>query len=527
MPTFLNFQDFCEDLKEITTTKIMNKRKFHSDGLFSEQIFGPLKNYTCQCGVYYGISKVGHICEICGVDIVNSDERRKRFAKIILPIPVINPVFYDLLITLGGVSLKSALEELMKNEKSIMYLDDSEFIITTNSEQIPKNTQTWEKLDAIKKIVSDLANNLSQEIYNWKIIKDNIDKLIINHIIVLPPDLRPAAKGISKNNQIVDKINRYYVQILTKKESMNSTIVNIHTNKNLFYTYFKQIQKDVNELYSHILEKMSKKEGLIRGNILGKRIDFSGRAVIVPEPTLNLEECILPYKMVLEIFKLPIAKNLIEINKFKLLNKAIAFVDECIQTSSPVLFNLCQKIIKGEVCILNRQPSLHRLGMLGFKIKVALDSVIKIHPLVCHPFNSDFDGDSCATDISYFYKNKCINCHIRDLKDNPLTQKYKTKTKNNGTIISKYKILEDIFIKAIDPKTGTVNNKKIIEFSVHENIEMYKIHDTKNRFKDFHSSYDHSLIIYDENEKIIKEVSPKELLKNPKGKYFIKKGKLK
>lgn len=396
MPKFLNFQDFCEDLKEVTTTKIMNKKKFHPNGLFSEQLFGPLKNYTCQCGTYYGISHVGQKCEICEVDIVNSDERRKRFAKIILPIPVINPVFYDLLITLGGSSLKNALEELMKNEKSIMYLDDSEFIITTNSDQIPKNTQTWEKLEAITKIVTDLANNLSEEIDNWKIIKDNIDKLIINHIIVLPPDLRPAAKGVSKNNQIVDKINRFYMQILTKKESMTETIIDIYTNKNLYYTYFKQIQKDVNELYTHILEKMSKKEGLIRGNILGKRIDFSGRAVIVPEPTLNLDECILPYKIVLEIFKLPISQRLIEIGRFKLLNKAIAFVDECIENSSNILFNLCQEVTKEEVCILNRQPSLHRLGMLGFKIKVGLESVIKIHPLVCFPFNSDFDGDCMA-----------------------------------------------------------------------------------------------------------------------------------
>jgi DNA-directed RNA polymerase subunit beta' len=141
---------------------------------------------------------------------------------------------------------------------------------------------------------------------------------------------------------------------------------------------------------------MAKKEGLIRGNILGKRIDFSGRAVIVPDPTLNIDECSLPYYMVLEIFKLQVAKKIIETGKIKLLNEAIDFVDECIERGSPVLYKICESVVNGEVCILNRQPSLHRLGMLGFKIKMTFDKVIKIHPLVCPPFNADFDGDQMA-----------------------------------------------------------------------------------------------------------------------------------
>ena len=102
MPKILNYQEFCDNLDEVTSLKLMGKKKFHPDGLFSEQIFGPVKNYTCQCGTYYGLSKSGGKCELCKVDIVNSDERRKRFAKITLPIPVVNPLFYDLLVDLGG-----------------------------------------------------------------------------------------------------------------------------------------------------------------------------------------------------------------------------------------------------------------------------------------------------------------------------------------------------------------------------------------------------------------------------------------
>lgn len=400
MPKILNYKTFCEDLPEVKSLRIVGKKHFHPDGLFSEQIFGPIKNYTCQCGKYYGISRAGGQCKICKVDIVNSDVRRTRFAKIKLPLPVVNPLMYDLLCDLGGKPLKSALDDLMKQEKSVLYQDQESLIVTVQSETIPEGCQKWEKADAIQKLVEVYAQVQSEDgIEEWKMILNNMDNLLIDSVIVLPPDLRPSSPAGGKNRHLMDKINRYYVQILTKKDAMRETTVNIHHNKEIYYTYFKQIQKDVNELYNRILEKMAKKEGLIRGNILGKRIDFSGRAVIVPDPTLNLDECALPYIMILEIFKLPIAKRLIEMGRFRLLNKAIDYVDQCIDSKLPYLGRICQHIITDEVCILNRQPSLHRLGMLGFNVKMTMDNVIKIHPLVCPPFNADFDGDQMAVYI--------------------------------------------------------------------------------------------------------------------------------
>lgn len=396
MPKLLDYESFCSELPSITSTRIVDKKKFHPQGLFSEQIFGPQHNYTCQCGTYHGISKAGSKCDMCGVDIVNSDERRKRFAKITLPIPVVNPLFYDLIITISGNQIKSSIDTLMKNEKSVMFLSDGWPEIVVDPLQVPPNAQTWERTDAIKKLIETVAVEAAETKEDWKLIRDNISKLLITDIIVLPPDLRPAAKGINKNNQVLDKINRYYVQILQKKEVMKDTFFDIQRDKNLYYSYFKQLQKDVNELYTHILEKMSKKEGLIRGNILGKRIDFSGRAVIVPDPTLSLDECRIPYFMFLEIYKLPIAKKLIEYGKFQRLNSSIDFVDYCIDTESFDLYELCEKMTENEVCILNRQPSLHRLGFLGFNLKITRDSVIKIHPLICPPFNADFDGDQMA-----------------------------------------------------------------------------------------------------------------------------------
>jgi DNA-directed RNA polymerase subunit beta' len=412
MPKILDYEQFCENLDEVTSLKTFGKKKFHPDGLFSEQIFGPIRNYTCQCGIYHGVSKSGGKCEECGVSIINSDSRRKTFAKILLPIPVVNPLLYDLIVDVGGKNLKKAIDDLMKNDQSTLYEIDGELVVSLTPDTIPINAQKWERAEAIRVLIEHFAKVMIDEgVEEWKLILQKLDNLLIDKIIVLPPDLRPTSKSSGETKQLMDKINRYYVQILTKKEIMRDTVVDIHRDKALYYTYFKQLQKDVNELYTRILEKMAKKEGLIRGNILGKRIDFSGRAVITPDPTLNLDECKLPYIMVLEIFKLPIAKRIIQLGKFKLLNKAIDFVDECIDTHSPVLLRVCQEITLGEYCVLNRQPSLHKLGMLGFKIRVTLDNVIKIHPLACPPFNADFDGDQMAVyiPISTEAKEEIIN----------------------------------------------------------------------------------------------------------------------
>lgn len=396
MPKILDYASFCENLEEISSIKTFTKRKFHPHGLFSEQIFGPLRNYTCQCGIYHGVSKVNGKCSDCNVDIVNSDERRKRFAKIVLPLKVVNPLFYDLLVDLGGRTLKKCLDDLMRNDKSVLYISDDQFIVSLNVEEIPKGCQRWERTDAIYELVKRLAEDaVKDDIQEWKTVLDNIDNLLLDSIIVLPPDLRPTSNAAGENKQLMDKINRYYIQILTKKQIMSETKIN-KTDKALYYNYFRQLQKDVNELYTRILEKMAKKEGLIRGNILGKRIDFSGRAVITPDPTLSIDECKLPYLMLLEIFKLPIAKRIMAIGKYKSLNEAIDFVDECIDRNNLILYKICENITKDEYCILNRQPSLHKLGMLGFKIKLTTDCVIKIHPLACPPFNADFDGDQMA-----------------------------------------------------------------------------------------------------------------------------------
>ncbi len=520
MTEILDYNVFCQELKEVTSTKIFNKRKFHPEGLFSEQIFGPLNNYTCQCGIYYGVSKSGGVCDICGVDVIRARTRRERFAKIILPFKVVNPLFYDLFATLAGSKIKGFVDVLMRDDTSFLVFSEENFIIIKDSDQAQQYQNKWEGLDAIYELVRKFAEEgHNQNIPEWSILYNNLDKLLIQDIIVLPPELRPTSMKANVNE--LDEINRFYIHILMKKSIIEGTILDVSRDKKLFYHYYRQIQKNVNELYNQILIKLSKKEGLIRSNILGKRIDFSGRAVIVPDPTINLNECVIPYIMFLELFKLEISRKLIDLEKFKLLNNAIDFVDECIDKENPVLFDVCQNINQNKVCLLNRQPSLHRLSMIGFYMKLSMDKVIKIHPLVTGPLNADHDGDSLFAFVSIKSKNKLINTHMEDVLTLDLFEFKSEKTKTNGIKVKKYSPKEEVTIKSIDPNTGKTDWKQISEFSVHENLNMYSIEDPKKRFERFWSSEDHSLIVFDETDNKIKKISPKELQINPDGKYLI------
>jgi len=467
MPKFLDINGFCEELKEVTSIKIIDKKNFHKDGLFSEQIFGPIKNYTCQCGTYYGVSRSGGTCSICGVDVINSYERRKRFAKIVIPIKVVNPIFYHFLSYLCGSSLMSSIDVLLKDEKSVMFKEGDEYIVKS-SDLVPDNINTWERTEAIYEMVLEISRKFAKQDSLWNLVYTNIDKLLMKNIIVLPPDMRPAAKGVERNNQVVDEINKYYMQILTKREIMLSTIVDIENSKQMYYQYFRQLQKDVFELYDHIITKLSKKEGLIRGNILGKRIDFSGRAVIIPDPKLNLDECTLPYVMVLELYKLPIAKRLIERSKFRLLNDAIDFIDKCIEYKKPDLLEDVKEVVKDEVCLLNRQPSLHRLSLVGFKFNVSLDNVIKIHPLVCSGYNADFDGDQMACYIPISDKTR------NEVLDKLIVTKNLTSPSNESlATVPSQDIILGIFLLTSDKFTNLKNKVQYKNLEIPDHMKIF------------------------------------------------------
>lgn len=518
----INTDEICKDLKEVDNQKIFESGKFSRNGLFSLQIFGPLKSDSCACNkiTYRGRLFRDSTCKKCDVDIVSSEERRKRYAKISLPIPILNPIFYYIM-TLTKSSTKEILNGMLTY--SSKYYIGTEGIVKIIDNDVEENVEILTGLNGVLKYIDYLIE--TDDRVEFQFIKDNLDKIVLHNVLIIPPDFRPCGNNASSKH-IIDSINGLYRSLITSCNKMKKIPYTIDENTDIYKTNFKYIQINVIKLYEYILTKMSKKDGLLRSNILGKRVDFSGRAVISPDPTLSLDSCRIPYWMILEVLKPQLVTYLVNRRICKRYNQAVKLIENCIKSRSTELFDIVSEFCNGKICILNRQPTLHRLSILAFKVSIHLGNTIQIHPMVCSPYNADFDGDSCNADFELLIEGQTLNIGISELKNrNDLFIQYKTKHKDNGIIVTKYSpIKSDIKIKAIDTKTGDIDYKKITDYSVHENIDMYKIHDDKNRFKDFHASYDHSLIIYDENDQEIKIITPRELIENPIGKYILKKG---
>ena len=399
---FFNVDEFCENLPEITTNKLYSRKDFHPKGLFSQVIFGPIKNYTCGCGIYYGRSKLGTKCKVCDVVITHSSERRKRFAKVKLPFAIMNPIMYYIVCKLGKTSLKDIIHDLLISESVVGYwfdTDKDKFVkITEDSVKetpIPEGRYVFSGIEGAFEIIKLLATKRSDSHPLWKFVNDNIDKFYMSNVIVLPPAFRPTSK--SRDAQKRDQLNDFYLTILNISLSIKERLIDLKRDDKFYTDNIKHVQKYVFEMYDFILSKFSKKTGIIRESILGKRNDFSARGVISPDPELKLEECKLPYTMLLELYKMDISNALLEKRKFRTFQKAIVYVDECIVRESYDLFDLVNEVCKGKYIMLNRQPTLHRMGFLSFKIKEAnKESVIQIHPMACEPFNADFDGDTMA-----------------------------------------------------------------------------------------------------------------------------------
>ena len=222
---FFDIDKFCENLKEVNSNKIYARRDFHEQGLFSQKIFGPIKNYTCGCGTYFGRSKAGQICKICGVEITHSSERRKRFAKIKLPFAVCNPVMYYILCKIGKVSIKDVLSNLLLSEATIGYWyneDAKRYIQITENDSIPEGKTIYSGITGAYEIAKALAMDRKDDNPDWKFIFDNIEKFYMNNVIVLPPAFRPTSKtkDVQKRDQLNDSILTILNFTLTKNEEL-------------------------------------------------------------------------------------------------------------------------------------------------------------------------------------------------------------------------------------------------------------------------------------------------------------------
>jgi DNA-directed RNA polymerase subunit beta' len=410
---FFNIDKFCEKLAPITSNKIYTRKGFHPDGMFSEKIFGPVRTGTCSCGIWWGRGRFGETCPQCGVKITHSSTRRKIFGKIVLPFKIINPIMYFLISKVGKMTIHKIIDDMIADDKISYYYDEKKkkYIKVVESieagappPEYPEGVRVFNSQQGLHDLILSEAEKRKETNSDWNFIYENWDKFYIQNIIVLPPEFRPVSK--SKDVQMRDKMNEFYLPILNFTLTMNQEDLDSSIHSKISSVNFRNLHEHVMNLYNYIFDKFSKKTGLIRGFILGKRIDFSGRAVITPDPTLKLDECSLPYTLALELYKLDVAEVLLQKRMQKRYDPAIKYIDKCIELNDTCLIDILRQITADKSCMLNRQPTLHRLGILTFKIKINTDYVIKIHPLVCEPYNADFDGDQMAVYISLYEKTQ-------------------------------------------------------------------------------------------------------------------------
>lgn len=504
MIQFLNLDNFIKDLTPVLTTEFfVRSGDFHPDGLFSEQIFGPIE----------------------------SKERKITFSYIKLYSKVIHP---------------SALKILLQLDKKI-----EKFISTQESFSLDKNTKALQiddngvtGLKAFIKLFPKIkfrGDTDKREKYIQKINETyKNDLLFISYIPVIPPIQRDIYQD-ENNMWIHDKLNDYYISLLRKSFHIRTS----STDGPLFDLLNFEVQKSVVEHDDYIKTLIQKKRGLIRSQLLGKRTDFSGRAVITPGPDLKIDEIGLPFRLAIRLFEPFLIHRLLysgivdkkilskEIKSFldlelsvesvKTIIKNIESNDEIPNSLFKIFFDATEVCMIDRVIIAKRDPCLQRGSVQAFYPKLIKGNTIQLGALIVGALNADYDGDSTIVSVGYKKNNQTKSCHISELKDKEKFIKYKEKIKPNGIKVSHYKPEEELTIQAIDIETGNIEYKKITDYSIHENIKMYKIHDKKNRHEDFWASYDHSLVIFDKIKNKILKISPGELIENPENKFLIQK----
>ena len=436
---------------EVTKPETINYRtlKPERDGLFCERIFGPTKDWECFCGKYKRVRHKGIICERCGVEVTDSKVRRHRMGHIQLAAPVSHIWFLKGIPSYLGLLLDMTLKDLEQviyfNNYVVMDAGDSEFkrlqLLTEEEyeEYVDAHEETTLKVgigaEAIKELLAELdinglANEIRTELDNGvssvqkksKLIKrlrllDSLISsetdptwMIMDVLPVTPPDLRPMVqldggrfatsdlndlyrRVINRNNRLQRLLEMGAPEIIVRNEKrmLQEAVDALIDNGRRGRTVVGPNNRALKSL-SNIIEG---KQGRFRQNLLGKRVDYSGRSVIVVGPTLKLNQCGLPKEMAIELFKPFVVNKLIERGYVQNIKSA----KKKIERSDPKVWDILEEVIDGHPVMLNRAPTLHRLGIQAFEPKLVEGRAIQLHPLTCTAFNADFDGDQMAVHV--------------------------------------------------------------------------------------------------------------------------------
>ncbi len=433
------------------------------DGLFCERIFGPVKDYECHCGKYKRIRYKGIVCDRCGVEVTEKKVRRERMGHISLVVPVAHIwyfrslpnkigyllglptkkldsiIYYERYVVINpgikavdGVKYLDFLteEEYMEIVESLpkenQYLEDThpdKFVADMGAEALHKllnrvdldelsyslrhraNTETSQqrKNEALKRLQVVEAFRDSKHV-------NRPEWMIIKVVPVIPPELRPLVpldggrfatsdlndlyrRVIIRNNRLkrLIEIKAPEVILRNEKRMLQEAVDSLFDNSRKA----NAVKTDANRPLKSLSDSLKGKQGRFRQNLLGKRVDYSARSVIVVGPELNLHECGLPKDMAAELYKPFIIRKLIERGIVKTVKSAKKIVDR----KDPVVWDILENVLKGHPVLLNRAPTLHRLGIQAFQPKLIEGKAIQLHPLVCTAFNADFDGDQMAVHL--------------------------------------------------------------------------------------------------------------------------------
>ncbi|MBN1847231.1 MAG: DNA-directed RNA polymerase subunit beta' [Deltaproteobacteria bacterium] len=434
---------------EVKKPETINYRTFkpERDGLFCSKIFGPIKDYECNCGKYKRMKHRGIVCEKCGVEVIQSKVRRERMGHIELAAPVAHIWFLKCLPSKIGNLVDLTLKDLEKvlYFESYIVIDPKDTPLTKGSlltdEQLSRAREEYGYrfevgvgAEAIQKMLRELdlevlSSELRAEMLSTKseakrkklakrlkvidAFKDSKNRpewTIMDVIPVLPPDLRPLVP-LDGGRFATSDLNDLYRRVINRNNRLKR-LLELSAPDIIVRNEKRMLQEAVDVLFDNgrrgkvvtgankrpfksLSDMLKGKQGRFRQNLLGKRVDYSGRSVIVVGPDLRLHQCGLPKKMALELFKPFIYHKLDE----KGLATTIKSAKRMVERETPEVWDALDDVVKEYPILLNRAPTLHRLGIQAFEPILIEGKAIQLHPLVCTAFNADFDGDQMAVHI--------------------------------------------------------------------------------------------------------------------------------
>ena len=434
---------------EVKNPETINYRTFKPEkgGLFCERIFGPTKDWECSCGKYKRIKHKGAICDRCGVEVTQSKVRRERMGHIELAVPVSHIWFFKTMpsrignilelstrslerilyyedyavVDPGSTPLekKQLLSEMEYREARAKYNDAftamigaeaiRELLEKENLEAVSAELRTKMLKTKSKQALKKISKRL-KIVEGFRNSHNNPAWMIMSVVPVIPPDLRPLVP-LEGGRFATSDLNDLYRRVINRNNRLKS-ILELKTPEVIIRNEKRMLQEAVDALFDNgrhgrpvvgtgnrplksLSDMLKGKQGRFRQNLLGKRVDYSGRSVIVVGPELRLHQCGLPKKMAMELFEPFIIRRLKEQGSIHTIRSA----KKMIERGAPEVWDILEEVTKGHPVLLNRAPTLHRLGIQAFEPILVEGKALRIHPLVCAAFNADFDGDQMAVHI--------------------------------------------------------------------------------------------------------------------------------